>query len=306
MQKYLLSFKIPLLLLVVCCLIGLTLFICLGDPKPFEQWQWVDILGEGGSAVFIAIWLFLVIKSRPNGRITTYLFYGLSFTFFHMWMDTLDEFIRIPKDMVWDAWLESVPFPIGLGLVTMGIFYWHQEQLAITKQMQKRERIFRDHRLFDALTPLADANYFKQQLDLMIQQHQAEPTIVILLDMQDFHQINQKHGFKEGTEILQYISQLLSLNIRPQDLLCRLAGDRFVILLPNTTLPTATQMAIQLRHSVQHCAYYHHQHAFQIPLCARTTCIQVNHDNAQQVLKQLNQQLQQQKFQRHVEVQHEL
>ena len=107
------------------------------------------------------------------------------------------------------------PLPIGLCLFTIGIYFWHQEELAISKHMQKRERIYRDHRLFDALTPLADAHYFKTQLKAAIEQNLHEPSdmSVILLDMHNFNQINQTYGFDEGTSILQHVSQLISLKI---------------------------------------------------------------------------------------------
>ena len=39
--------------------------------------------------------------------------------------------------------------PVGMILLTLGIYHWHREQLAINGQMEKRERLFREHRLFD-------------------------------------------------------------------------------------------------------------------------------------------------------------
>ncbi len=299
MPHFLRPYLQPLLLLGLCCVVSFLLFFFVGYHKSPAEWDWVDIIGEGGAAFFVLIWMLLMIKSRPCGRVTNYLFYGLSFIFFHMWMDTLDEFIKIPQEMIWDAWLESIPFPIGLLLLTVGIFFWHQEQLAISKQMQKRERIFRDHRLFDALTPLADANYFKNQLDLTIKsiKQNQDSVCVILLDMKDFNAINQKHGFDEGTAILLYLSQVISLNLRPHDLLCRFAGDRFVLMLPETHITQAAQLARQLEQVIAYSAYYHRQNAIRIPLQARTATLAVEQDTAQQVIRQLYQQLNQSKQQ---------
>ncbi len=48
--------------------------------------------------------------------------------FFTCGWSSLDEFIRLPKEIMWDAWLESIPFPIGLYLFTIGIYFWHQEE----------------------------------------------------------------------------------------------------------------------------------------------------------------------------------
>ncbi len=294
MPKYLAYYRLPLLLLISACCLSLGLFIFLGQYKHVSEWNWVDILGEGGATIFIGIWIFFIIKSRPLGRVTNYIFYGLCCIFFHMWMDSLDEFIRLPKEIIWDAWLESIPFPIGLCLFTFGIYFWHQEELAISKQLQKRERIYRDHRLFDALTPLADAHYFKTQLKTAIEQNKNEPCdmAIVLLDMHNFNQINQMYGFDEGTSVLQYVSQLLSLNLRPHDLLCRFAGDRFIILLPNTTAKQAEKIAAQLARMIMVNAYYHRDLSVQIPLQALTACCAVQQDQtSQQLLSALNQQL---------------
>ncbi|MEF9957881.1 MAG: diguanylate cyclase [Acinetobacter sp.] len=294
MPKYLAYYRWPLLCLATACSLSVWLFIMLGQIKSFAEWNWVDILGEGGATIFIGIWIFFIIKSRPLGRVTNYIFYGLCFIFFHMWMDSLDELIRLPKAIIWDAWLESIPFPIGLGLFTLGVYFWHQEELAISKHMQKRERIYRDHRLFDALTPLADAHYFKTQLKAAIEQnsHERSDMSVVLLDMHNFNQVNQAHGFEEGTLVLQHVSQLISLNLRPHDLLCRLAGDRFIMLLPDTNMKNAEKIAAQLERMIMVNAYYHRDLSVQIPLKALTTyCSVEQYQTAQQLLSVLNQQL---------------
>ena len=70
-----------------------------------------------------------------------------------MWMDSLDEFIRLPKEIMWDAWLESIPFPIGLCLFTIGIYFWHQEELAISKHMQN-ENVFIGITVYSMHSPL--------------------------------------------------------------------------------------------------------------------------------------------------------
>lgn len=297
MPKFIQPFLWRFILLFLCCQAGLLLYLIYGSIKPVIDWRWMDILGEGGSATLVLSWLLLMVRGRPDGRVTNFFFIGLSAVFFSLWMDALDEFIHMPSAIIWDSWIESAPMPIGLLLITTGIFFWHQEQLAISRQMIKRERLFRDHRLFDALTPLADANYFKTQLTHAIQEAQgnAQPLSVILLDMQDFEQINQQHGFEEGNHILQTVSQLLILNLRQHDLVCRLAADRFVIMLPFTGSQLAAQVALDLEKAIQAQAYYHSQHAEKIKLVARTTHTLVHAEQPQQVLARLHAQLDEQK-----------
>ncbi|MFH6564963.1 GGDEF domain-containing protein [Pseudomonas kulmbachensis] len=279
-----------LLSLVLAANIGVLLNLAFGTPKAFSEWQWLDIVGEGGTALFMLFWLGLVLKSRPTGRVTNYLASGLCFMFFSWWMDALDELIRLPKHLHWNHWLESGPMPIGMILLTIGLFHWHREQQAINQQMEKRERVFREHRLFDKLTPLGGAEYLKRQVSDCLAQslEQQQPLSLLALDIDDFASINQHYGHAEGDAVLQALSQLLLLNLRRHDLLCRLAGDRFVVLLPNTGESQARLLALELQQAVQSLAHKTRQHGERVHLLASTAVIMAVNEAPDELLKRLN------------------
>ena len=277
-------------LLVLAANIGLLLNLAFGTPKAVSEWQWLDIAGEGGTAMFLLFWLGLVLKSRPAGRVTDYLASGLSCMFFSWWIDVLDEFIRLPKHIAWDHWLESGPMPVGMILLTIGLYHWHREQQAINQQMEKRERVFREHRLFDKLTPLGGADYLKRQISDCLSQslEQQQPLSLLALDIDDFTSINQQYGHPEGDAVLQALSQLLLLNLRRHDLLCRLAGDRFVVLLPNTGQSQASLLALELQQAVQSLAHKTRQHGERVYLSASTGVVMAIDEAPDQLLKRLN------------------
>lgn len=277
-------------LLVLAANIGVLLNLAFGTPKAFHEWQWLDIIGEGGTALFVLLWLVLVLKSRPTGRVTNYLSIGLCCIFFSWWMDVLDEFIRLPKHLGWNHWLESGPMPVGMILLTIGLYHWHREQQAINQQMEKRERIFREHRLFDKLTPLGGADYLKRQVsDCMAQSlEQQHPLSLLALDIDDFASLNQHYGHAEGDAVLQALSQLLLLNLRRHDLLCRLAGDRFVVLLPNTGESQARLLALELQQAVQSLAHKTRQHGERVYLSASTAVVMAFNEAPDELLKRLN------------------
>ena len=281
-------YKLGLLLLAANAAVLINL--AFGTPKAFSEWNWLDILGEGGTALFMLFWLGLVIKSRPTGRVTNYLAYGLCFMFFSWWVDVLDEFIRLPKHIGWDHWMESAPMPIGMILLTIGLFHWHREQQAINQQMEKRERVFREHRLFDKLTPLGGAEYLKRQVSDCLAQsiEQQQPLSLLALDIDDFTAINQRYGHAEGDAVLQALSQLLLLNLRRHDLLCRLAGDRFVVLLPNTGESQARLLALELQQAVQSLAHKTRQHGERVYLSASTAVVMAFDEAPDELLKRLN------------------
>ncbi|AVO59864.1 GGDEF domain-containing protein [Pseudomonas chlororaphis] len=276
--------------LLLAANLGLLLRLACGELKAVSEWVWLDIVGEGGTALLALIWLGLVLKSRPAGRVTNYLALGLSCIFFSWWIDSLDEFIRLPDSITWDHWLESGPMPVGMVLLTIGIYHWHREQLAISAQMEKRERLFREHRLFDKLTPLGGADYLKRQLadSLQDSQRQQQPLSLLALDLDNFAALNQDFGHAEGDAVLQALSHLLLLNLRRQDLLCRLAGDRFVVLLPNTGESQARLLAQELRQAVQSLAHKSRQHGERLQLSACTAVVMALDETPEVLLKRLN------------------
>lgn len=281
--------RLKLAALLLAANLALLLHLAAGDLKPMAEWVWLDILGEGGSALLALAWLLLILKSRPAGRVSSLLALGLGCVFFSWWVDALDEFIRLPDSIAWDSWLESAPMPIGLLLMTVGLYHWHHEQLAISAQLEKRERLFREHRLFDKLTPLGAAEYLRRQLQLSLQHAgQAQPLSLVAVDLDNFSALNQRFGHAEGDAVLQAISQQLLLNLRCQDLLCRLAGDRFVVLLPNTGETLARQLAGELQQAVAHLAHKTRQHGERLHLRATVAVVMAVNENPQTLLQRLN------------------
>lgn len=269
---------------------GLLIYLAAGTIKPWADINWMDVAGEGGTCLILCGWLLMLLRGRPAGRVTRLLSLGLCFIAFSMWMDALDEFISLPADAVWDNWLETAPMPVGMLLLTFGMYHLQQEQHAITEQMRKREQVFREHRLFDKLTPLAGAQYLRQHLQqaLALAEAEQQPLSLIAIDLDDFSGINLLYGQEEGDQVLQVIAQLLLLNLRQQDMLCRLAGDRFVAVLANTGEGQARAMAEDLRQSIASLAHRSRRHGERLHLSASVAVVMALSEDEAQLLKRLN------------------
>ena len=107
------------------------------------------------------------------------------------------------------------------------------------------------------------------------------------IDTDDFSRVNQRYGQAEGDLVLQAVAQLLVLNLRHQDLLCRTAGDRFVVLLPDTAEQQARQLA-ELQTAVASLALKTRQHGERLHLRASTAVVMAFDDDAEQLLQRLN------------------
>lgn len=104
----------------------------------------------------------------------------------------------------------------------------------------------------DYLTSLSNRFNFEQQLSNEIARAQRfqEPLSLIVLDLDNFKLINDRHGHPSGDEVLISIGQVLLNCVRQIDVASRWGGDEFALLLPNTSLDQALSVAEKLRKAI--------------------------------------------------------
>ncbi|EGW37410.1 GGDEF domain-containing protein [Desulfosporosinus sp. OT] len=95
------------------------------------------------------------------------------------------------------------------------------------------EGIYKRQALHDCLTKLPNRTLLGEQLNLAISyaQRNAELLAVLFLDLDEFKQVNDNFGHPYGDELLRSVSERLQSCIRKSDLLSRLGGDEFIIVL---------------------------------------------------------------------------
>lgn len=101
----------------------------------------------------------------------------------------------------------------------------------------------------DALTGLYNFRFFSDALPLEMERARRsfQPLSLIILDIDYFKAFNDRWGHELGNRALSHIAQLIGLTIRKLDFACRFGGEEFVILLPNTDLRQALNVAERLR-----------------------------------------------------------
>ena len=245
LHRYKLVFSVLLLLS------ALLMAVSFGSLKPVQLFDTLDILGEGTTLLVACLWLGLIISSRPAGPVTEWLYYGSLLLMYSYFLDLLDEFIRYPDTLRLMSWLESLPAPVGMLLLTYGLVGWHREQRSIDRQLRGRELFLRDHHLIDPLTQLYGADYLHAVLtrEIALHRSQHKPLSLLLLDIDDFSGFNRRCGIAAGDNYLGQLSELLSSQLRHSDVICRYSGDRFVAVLPDTS---DVQAQIMRQHLQQH------------------------------------------------------
>jgi diguanylate cyclase (GGDEF)-like protein len=95
----------------------------------------------------------------------------------------------------------------------------------------------------------------RQTLDLLQAEierarRQRAPLAVIMIDIDHFKQVNDRHGHAAGDAVLRDVAALISRELRPYDALGRIGGEEFLVVAPGVALQDAAALAERVRASV--------------------------------------------------------
>jgi diguanylate cyclase (GGDEF)-like protein/PAS domain S-box-containing protein len=100
----------------------------------------------------------------------------------------------------------------------------------------------------DSLTNLYNHRYFYEMAEVEFERSRryAHPLAVIMLDLDNFKQINDTYGHVVGDQVLRMVADEMQSNLRSVDVLARVGGDEFLVLLPETPPTEALAIANRL------------------------------------------------------------
>lgn len=122
---------------------------------------------------------------------------------------------------------------------------------------KKMERQLTNMALFDSLTGALSRAAFLQHAskELKRSQRYSRPLSVIMIDIDHFKKINDQHGHAAGDHVLQIFVEAIEEEIRSTDVIGRLGGEEFALLLPDTTRKAAAQLAERVRQRITKYPY---------------------------------------------------
>jgi diguanylate cyclase (GGDEF)-like protein len=114
---------------------------------------------------------------------------------------------------------------------------------------ERTELSRRNEARIDVLTGLANHRAFFQDAEALVRRQvaRARPVAVFVLDLDDFRSINDRFGQPMADRVLRLFAQVTMAHLRPSDLVGRLGGEEFGVLLADATRDNAFMVAERLR-----------------------------------------------------------
>lgn len=129
---------------------------------------------------------------------------------------------------------------------------WHG-YISDVSDMKRVEEELRALSVTDSLTGIHNRRYFQERLstEMARVERGGGQLAVIMLDLDHFKRVNDVHGHAAGDRVLQAVCERISHRLRRTDVFCRLGGEEFMVLCPDTDGQHAHTLALELWQSLR-------------------------------------------------------
>ena len=151
------------------------------------------------------------------------------------------------------AMLLLTPAGADFGDQSRELALWLGSQASIALENVRLHRLVARQASTDGLTELANRREFEDSLANEISRAErfGGTLALILADLDNFKQVNDRFGHQAGDEVLRSFADILRETVRDIDVAARYGGEEFAILLPQTDIAGAEALAERLREAVE-------------------------------------------------------
>ena len=164
-----------------------------------------------------------------------------------------------------------------------------------TERLRDNVQMSIEAAITDGLTGLHNRRYMESHLGKLVEQAAArrKPLAVLVLDIDFFKSINDNHGHDCGDDVLREFAIRVRKSVRGIDLACRMGGEEFVVVMPETDMAVAATVAERLRRKIAAEPFQIEQGKKQIDVTISIgiATLESSTDNAAQLLKRADQAL---------------
>ncbi len=157
--------------------------------------------------------------------------------------------MELDDDSVWALITHS--HIVAVNLLTILSDRVRSDNRRLDRSQQLRS-FYEHHAKVDSLTGLHNRRWLDRTLARLAKRAEGsdQPLSLIMIDADHFKNYNDTHGHPAGDRALHAIATAVLANVRPNDVAARYGGEEFVVLLPDTGLRKALDVAERLRESV--------------------------------------------------------
>ncbi|MCW3172628.1 putative bifunctional diguanylate cyclase/phosphodiesterase [Shewanella subflava] len=155
----------------------------------------------------------------------------------------------------------------------------------ITKQYHLEDQL-RRQASYDYLTSLSNRQAFESRLEHLIKKSISNKikSVVVFIDLDRFKIINDTAGHTAGDELLKRIAQILKDKIRGRDLVARIGGDEFAILLENCPLKNAELLVENIRSTINELIFINDDKPYEVGISAGISVIDGKIDKFKEIV----------------------
>jgi len=128
----------------------------------------------------------------------------------------------------------------------------HQQQRKFAAELAASNQRLQQLVLTDTLTELPNRRYANEQLDRQwaMSERSGRALSCMMVDIDHFKRINDTYGHKVGDDVLKQVADVLRLSARKQDMVCRLGGEEFLVICPDSQPDQVVHYAERLRENI--------------------------------------------------------
>jgi two-component system, cell cycle response regulator len=164
-----------------------------------------------------------------------------------------------------------------------------------TERLRDNVQMSIEMAITDPLTGLFNRRYMESHLSTLLEQaaSRGKPLAVLVIDIDYFKSINDSHGHDAGDDVLRDFALRIKRSIRGIDLACRLGGEEFVVVMPETDMAVAAMVAERLRRRIAAESFAIQKGSRTIPVTISIgiAALRGRDDNAASLLKRADQAL---------------
>ena len=140
-----------------------------------------------------------------------------------------------------------------LPVILLHTFAGNMASYRLIRTVSKQNQQLRELRRVDAATGLFARAHWQEQADAALPEHRTRgtPMCLLMIDIDHFKNINDRHGHTLGDDVIRAVGQALLGCVRAQDCAGRYGGDEFAVVCRNTHAAEAMAMAQRIRESIE-------------------------------------------------------